>query len=142
YMLDIGEFQDIRNLAKEENPAPAGPVKFTDVRQSSGIRFMHGAQGPAEASIKNLVSAMGSGAAFCDYDGDGFLDLYLANCSSDPAKSRGVLYHNDGKAHFEDVTEKAGHSSSLLGMGAYWGDLNNDGRPDLFLTNYGVNKLY
>jgi hypothetical protein len=70
------------------------------------------------------------------------LDAYFANSSADGSKSRGVLYHNNGKGGFEDVTQKAGIKANGLGMGAYWGDLNNDGHPDLFLTNNGPNLLF
>jgi hypothetical protein len=93
-------------------------------------------------SIENFVSAMGSGAVFCDYDKDGALDLYLSNASADKSRSSGSLYHNDGKGHFQNVTEKAGIRATGLGMGAYWGDMDSDGNADLFLTKYGTNQLY
>jgi tetratricopeptide (TPR) repeat protein len=141
YMLAIGEYQDIKNLAAPDTPRSAKPIRFLDVTKSAGITFQHGAQG-STAGAKANVSLMGSGAAFCDYDSDGYLDLYLANSSSDPARSRSTLYHNDGKGLFEDVTEKSGIHASGLGMGGYWGDFNNDGKPDLFLTNSGPNILY
>lgn len=141
YMLAIGEYQDIKGLVAAPAAGAAKPVQFVDVTKASGISFQHGAAATA-TGLKQSVSLLGSGAAFCDYDNDGFLDLYLANSSSDSAQSRGVLYHNDGKGHFEDVTEKSGIHASGLGMGGYWGDFNNDGKPDLFLTNYGPNILY
>jgi hypothetical protein len=141
YMLAIGEYQEIKGLGTPLVARSVEPIQFVDVTKASGITFQHGAQGNT-AGAKAGVSLMGSGAALCDYDNDGFLDLYLANSSSDSARSRGALYHNDGKGHFEDVTEKSGIRSSSLGMGAYWGDFNNDGKPDLFLTNYGPNILY
>lgn len=142
YMLAIGEYTEIKSIVKELPPARHRPIQFVNVTEAAGIRFVHGAQGPASISIENLVSAMGSGAAFCDYDKDGALDLYLANASSDQSKSHGALYRNDGKGRFENVTEKAGIRATGLGMGAYWGDLNNDGHADLFLTKYGTNQLY
>jgi tetratricopeptide (TPR) repeat protein len=141
YMLAIGEYQDIKGLVTAPAAGAAKPIQFVDVTKTAGITFKHGASA-TEPGLKQSVSLLGSGAAFCDYDNDGYLDLYLANSSADPAKSRGALYHNDGKGHFEDVTEKSGIRASGLGMGAYWGDFNHDGKPDLFLTNYGPNILY
>ena len=141
YMLAIGEYQEIKNLGSPVLSGGTRPIQFVDVTKAAGISFQHGASA-TEAGLKQSISKLGSGAAFCDYDNDGYLDLYLANSSSDPGRSRGALYHNDGKGHFEDVTEKSGIRASSLGMGAYWGDFNNDGKPDLFLTNYGSNFLY
>jgi tetratricopeptide (TPR) repeat protein len=156
YMMAIGEYPDIKDLAPQASAGVGHPIQFVDAAAAAGIRFRHGAQvdvaafnNPLAASEftpefarKNLVAAMGSGAAFCDYDKDGYLDLYLANCSADASPSRGALYHNDGKGHYVEVSQKAGIQSTGLGMGAYWGDFNNDGLPDLFLTNYGPSALY
>jgi tetratricopeptide (TPR) repeat protein len=141
YMLSIGEYDDIKNLVAPPATRATKPIQFVDVTKDAGITFQHGGVA-SESGLKQSVSLLGSGAAFCDYDNDGNLDLYLANSSPDPARSRGTLYHSDGKGHFEDVTEKSGIHASGLGMGAYWGDFNNDAKPDLFLTNYGRNLLY
>jgi len=141
YMLAIGEYDDIKNLGTAPAARATRPIQFVDATKDAGITFQHGAV-TSESGLKQSVSLLGSGAAFCDYDNDGNLDLYLANSSPDPARSRGTLYHSDGKGHFEDVTERSGIHASGLGMGAYWGDFNNDGKPDLFLTNYGPNLLY
>ena len=158
YMLAIGEYADLKGQFKVPQPVPSSPkpIRFVDVTASAGIRFQHGARidlnalsgevpsssFTAEFARKNLVSAMGSGAAFCDYDNDGNLDLIMANSSDVPSMSTARLYHNNGNGQFEDVTEQAGIHASGLGMGAYWGDFNNDGFPDLFLTFYGSNMLY
>lgn len=142
YMLAIGEYPDIKGLVKEATTAPARPVTFEDVADSSGIRFQHGGSAGSSDPVKTIVSLMGSGAAFCDYDADGHLDLYLANSSADDTRAQGALYHNTGQGRFEEVTEKVGIRSRGLGMGAYWGDFNNDGFPDLFLTFKGSNVLY
>ena len=142
YMLGIGEYPDIKNMTGSPPPAPPQPIQFIDVTKAAGITFQHGARVTDADSRKAIVSLFGSGAAFCDYDGDGYLDVFFANSSADGSKSRGVLYHNNGKGGFEDVTQKAGIKANGQGMGAYWGDLNNDGHPDLFLTNDGPNLLY
>ncbi len=136
YMLAIGEYPDIRGLVKEPAATPAKPVQFVNVSDPAGLKFQHAADSNSDTD----PSTTGSGAAFCDFDGDGNLDLYLANAGSSGA--RGALYRNNGKGSFEDVTQKAGISFTGMGLGAYWGDFNNDGHPDLFLTSVGPNALY
>jgi tetratricopeptide (TPR) repeat protein len=136
YMLAIGEYPDIKGLGKQPDAISAKPVRFVDVTDEAGIQFQHGADPNSDTD----PSAAGSGAAFCDFDGDGHLDLYLSNAVSSGA--RGKLYRNSGKGSFEDVTQKAGIAFSGVGLGAYWGDFNNDRHPDLFLTNVGPNVLY
>lgn len=110
-----------------------------------------------------------AGAAFADYDRDGHLDLFVSRyVNSDihhlpqPGSSSfnyqglqmevpvsegqsDILYHNRGDGTFEDVSEKAGVSNpdKRLGMGVVWTDYDNDGWPDLFVTNdMGPNFLY
>jgi hypothetical protein len=98
---------------------------------------------------------MGSGVGWLDYDGDGRLDLFLVNGAAladpmpngkRPDKSDrrywNRLYRNTGRGTFEDVTEQAGVRGSGYGMGVTVGDYDNDGRPDLFVTNFGRNELY
>ncbi len=156
YMMAIGEYSEIKGLLPPPSSAAHKPIQFADVTKATGIRFQHGAQVAASAftqsipatewtegfALKHWVAGMGSGAAFGDYDNDGNLDLYLANASSNGVGTRGVLYHGDGKGSYQEVTEKAGVQATGQGMGAYWGDFNNDGLSDLFLTNYGPNALY
>jgi len=88
---------------------------------------------------------MGAGAAWLDYDGDGKLDLYIVNGSAhDRAPGEGEpnrLFRGDGKGGFTDVTEKAGVGHRGWGYGVAVGDYDNDGDPDLYLTNFGTNVL-
>ena len=123
---------------------------FTDVTKQSGIRFEH-TMGSGE--ISSILEATGSGCAFLDYDGDGLMDIYAVNGRylegiSDPdSRFKGVgttshLYRNRGNGVFEDVTEKAGVAASGYGMGVAIGDYDNDGHPDMYVTNYGKNVLY
>ena len=76
------------------------------------------------------------GAAAADYDNDGHVDLYVTGYD------RNFLYHNNGDGTFTDVTEKAGVSGvsasgkKLWGIAAAWVDYDNDGKLDLFVTNY------
>lgn len=119
-------------------------VKFTDITESSGLRFVHhnGALGE-----KLLPETMGSGVAFLDYDGDGDLDLFLVNSDAWPGTTadRGstqVLYRNDGTGRFDDVTAQVGLDVRCFGMGVAVGDYDNDGDPDLYLTAIGGGHLF
>ena len=121
-------------------------VAFKDVTVTAGIRFVHnnGAYGD-----KLLPETMGSGVAFIDFDNDNAQDLLFVNSTfwpwhkpSDQPAPTLVLYHNDGKGHFEDVTAGSGLDVSLYGMGAAVGDYDNDGLPDLFITGVGGSHLF
>ncbi len=123
-----------------EPPLP----QFVDIAREAGVAFHHTNGASAE---KHLVETMGSGAVFFDYDGDGWVDLLLVDSGSisDPAvdrRARHRLYHNRGNGTFEDVTERSGIQHHGYGMGACAGDYDGDGRPDLYITNYGPNTLY
>ena len=156
YMLATGEYPEIKDLLPEPPPAAeATPVRFSEVGRQAGLTLPGSSaeqsrgSGPILAKegspadpVRQRASRMGSGAAFGDYDSDGDLDLYLARCGPDAARSGGLLYRNDGLGRFEEVSRQAGIDHRDCGMGAYWGDLDNDGHPDLFLTNYGANRLY
>jgi hypothetical protein len=69
-------------------------------------------------------------SSWSDYDGDGDQDLYVAN---DFAPNN--LFRNDGEAGFSDITQATGTADIGFGMGASWGDYNNDGRRDLYFSN-------
>lgn len=94
---------------------PTLPV-FTDVTKQAGISFKHCL---GDDEISNIVEATGSGCAFLDFDGDGWMDIYAVNGRylegiSDPdsryknVRTTSRLYRNKGDGTFEDVTEKAG----------------------------------
>jgi len=94
-----------------------------------------------------LPETTGAGCAFLDYDNDGWLDIYLVNSGKcdffDPDPPlRNALYKNNRDGTFTDVTAKAGVSGGGYGMGAAVGDYDNDGFPDLYLTQYGRSILY
>jgi hypothetical protein len=124
---------------------------FVDVTKQAGIRFDHCM---GDKKLSNILEATGSGCAFFDYDGDGWMDIYVVNgCYlegiSDPKSPfKGMrmtshLYHNNRDGTFTDVTEKAGVSNEgRYGMGVQVGDYDNDGHPDLYVTSYGKNTLY
>jgi hypothetical protein len=84
--------------------------------------------------------------AWADYDNDGWLDLYIAG-EYDPQRpdprNRGTLYHNNRDGTFTDVSDRAGVRNLRFGKGADWGDYDNDGDPDLYISNLGQpNRLY
>jgi hypothetical protein len=87
-------------------------------------------------------------AAFCDYDRDGWLDVYIAtnllNKNEHPSGQRGYLFHNNRNGTFTNVTEGAGIAGEAQSHSATWWDYDNDGWPDLYVANdYGVpDKLY
>ncbi len=138
-------------------PAPPPPrvkletpeILFTDITVESGIKFVHenGAYGD-----KLLPETMGSGCAFCDYDGDGDQDIVFVNScrwSWDPrdlGKDRPqptqAVYRNDGECRFTEVTKEVGLDVTFYGMGVACGDYDNDGDTDLFFTAVGQNRLF
>lgn len=123
-------------------------VTFADVTEQAGIRFTHF----SGKRSSQLPEDMGSGAAWEDYDGDGWPDLFLANeagpltlseSERKQSPARCALYRNNGDGTFADVTDAAGLGGlrGELFMGAAWGDYDNDGNPDLYVTAYGRNRL-
>jgi enediyne biosynthesis protein E4 len=122
----------------------AGPVTFLDVATASGITFTH-TNGASPA--KHIVETMGSGGLLFDYDGDGWLDVFLVDGGSVvdaavAARARSRLFRNRGDGTFEDVTAASKIEHRAYGMGACAADFDNDGREDLYLTNFGPNALY
>ncbi len=141
----------IRQMTAQVEKRPSLP-EYVDITQGAGIHFRHNA---SQTSQKYLIETMGSGVAWIDYDGDGFLDLFFVNGAAlqdphpvgtvpDKTDSRywNRLYRNNGDESFEDVTEASGLRGEGYGMGVAVGDYDNDGRPDLYITNYGSNELY
>ena len=121
------------------------PVRFTDVTAACGLDFrMHSGN-----RVKNyIIEAKGGGGAFLDYDGDGWLDIYLVNGSRlegypDPATApTNALYRNMGDGTFANYTRTAGVGDAGWGMGCAAADYDQDGDLDLYVTNYGPNVLY
>lgn len=121
---------------------------FQDITRWSGIDFIHTI---GDEDLDNIIESVGGGAAFLDYDRDGFLDIFICNGRWIEGFSKGKkpensfgnrLYHNLGNGTFEDVSRKAGIGGQGYGMGVSVGDYNNDGYPDLYISNYGANELF
>src|SRR6266542_4611099 len=122
------------------------PVIFDDVTHKSGIDKFHHRSGSPDKST--IIEVPGSGVALLDYDNDGWLDIYLLNGSTlaaykgkEPAP-RAMLLHNNHDGTFNDVTEKAGVANERWGFGVAVGDYDNDGWPDIYVANFGKNRLY
>jgi hypothetical protein len=124
----------------------ARPVLFTDVTTAAGLSPAINVSGrPDEKQL--LLEEMGCGAAFFDYDHDGWLDIFLVNGSDlDPVvrdrRPRSYLFRNNRDGTFTDVTERAGLLHSGWGQGCCVGDYDNDGFDDLFVTYWGKSVLY
>ena len=123
---------------------PNYSVTFKDVTEGVGINFVHSAG--KRSSL--LPEDVGSGAAFADYNNDGHIDLYVVNnpgpldTEVTEASPGNVLYRNNGDGTFTDVTEEASVGDRGYGMGCVFGDYDNDGDLDLYVTNYEQNVLY
>ncbi len=127
-------------------------ASFVDATPRSRISFQHQA---SPTSRKYLPESMSSGVALLDYDSDGWMDIFFVNGAaladpmppgrapdkSDP-RFFNRLYRNNHDGSFTDVTGRAGLRGSGYGMGVAAADYDNDGRPDLYITNYGSNLLY
>jgi len=95
---------------------------------------------------KLFPTANGSGVAIFDYDGDGKLDLYFATGNTLPLPAKPAasnrLYKNLGGGKFRDETDRSGLGFRGYCHGITVGDIDNDGDPDVFLSNYGGDALY
>jgi len=137
---------------EQNRPITAGgfvdgaPVYFEDITSRTGLeRFRH-RSGFAEK--RYILDTMTGGIAVLDYNRDGWLDVYLVNGSTYEALAGkeehqiSGLFRNKGNGTFEDVTLQAGVPNAQWGFGVVAGDYNADGWPDLYVSNYGPNRLY
>jgi hypothetical protein len=118
-------------------------ARFTDVAHLAGIKAPVVCGHPRRADY--VIEAMSCGAAFFDYDNDGWLDILVLTGSrfgDPPADSSQRLYKNNRDGTFSDVTGKAGLFRAGYQYGVTIGDYNNDGFEDLFITGWGQNILY
>jgi len=118
-----------------------GSIQFTNVTSAAGIKFVH-FKGNKGISINR--EEFGPGVCVADFDGDGWQDIYFVNgrdLYNRGISARNSLYRNNRDGTFT-VTEKAGVPGTGYGLGCVWGDYDNDGFPDLYVTQYGRNVLY
>ena len=142
-------------------PSRSQPI-FKDVAEQTGLKFRHYNGMTGKFYLPEIT---GSGGALFDFDNDGDLDVYLVQSTTlepnttpattlfpwrDAGSPRGKLFRNElitasstrRALSFTDVTDASGIVATGYGMGAAAGDINNDGLPDLYLTNLGSNQMY
>ncbi len=125
----------------ERSPAQ---IVLRNVSAQTGIDFVHN---DGSGGHHYIVETVASGIATFDYDGDGRIDIYFLNgrplkgttCAVPP---KNALYRNLGGWKFSDATEKAGMAGTAFGLGVCVGDYDNDGLPDVYVNNYGLNNLF
>jgi len=119
---------------------------FEDVTEKAGLSGWTHKMGVPEK--KFIVETNGSGVGLIDYDNDGWLDIYLVNGSTFDALDgketppHAALFHNNHDGTFTDVAAKAGVTNDRWGYGVSVADYDNDGWPDIYVGNYGKNRLY
>ncbi len=120
---------------------------FQEIGNDIGLRFVHSI---GDDELTNIIESSCGGAAFLDYDQDGYIDLYVTSGTWKEKLSQGEkpeviptnrLFRNNGDGTFEDVTKKSRTGGPWYSMGVSIGDFDNDGYPDIFLSNYGPNVL-
>jgi len=124
----------------------SGPVIFQDISEQAGLtQWTHKMGTPQK---KYIIETNGSGVCLIDYDNDGWLDIYVVNGSTFDALDgketppHAALFHNNHDGTFTDVSAKAGVTNDRWGIGCAVADYDNDGWPDIYVTNWGKNRLY
>ncbi len=122
-----------------------GPVVFIDATEKAGLSKWRNVTGLEKRLI---IEAKGAGVCLLDYDNDGWLDIYLVNGSTLDALAgkapspHAALFHNNHDGTFAEVATSAGVANDRWGTGCTVGDYDNDGWPDLYVTNVGASRLY
>jgi hypothetical protein len=121
-------------------------IRLSDVTGVTGIPFTHSDGG--EGKHRYIVESVASGLATFDCNNDGLIDILFLNGAPLPGSDRkaseagNVLYRNDGQWKFTDITSDSGLSDRAYHLGVCIGDYDNDGFPDIFLSNFGPDILY
>jgi enediyne biosynthesis protein E4 len=124
----------------------SGPVIFEDDSEKAGLT--HSTHKMGSPKKEYIVETKGSGVGLIDYDNDGWLDIYVVNGSTFDALDgketppHAALFHNNHDGTFTDVAAKAGVTNDRWGFGVAIADYDNDGWPDIFVSNWGKNRLY
>ena len=139
-------------LDSENRPITAGgtvktgAVVFEDATVKSGLGAWKHRMGTPQKTY--IIETVGSGVGLLDYDNDGWLDIYLVSGSTYEAQEgkapapHAALFHNNHDGTFTDVTAKAGVGNDRWGFGVAIADYDNDGWPDIYVSNFGKNRLY
>jgi hypothetical protein len=120
----------------------SGGLRFTDVTAKAGIRFTHNS---GRAGKKYLPETLGSGGAFFDADGDGWLDVLLVNSKDWTPKGRRslhALYRNNKNGTFTEITKGSGLDVEMYGFGVAAADYDNDGKQDVYITALEGDRLF
>jgi hypothetical protein len=135
----------IAGMAQPTTPALVSTNKaFVDVTDQAGVRFRH-QKVVLDKKLERIMpwmASIGACVAACDYNKDGWIDLYV---TSSKLGSLNKLYRNNGDGTFTDVAQQAGLADVNrygASIDAVWGDYDNDGWPDLYIVRWGTNSLY
>jgi hypothetical protein len=124
----------------------SGPIVFQDVAKAAGLSSWVHKMGVPQKNF--ILETNGSGVALLDYDNDGWLDIYLVNGATfdsldgKETPPHAALFHNNHDGTFTDVAAKAGVTNDRWGYGVSIADFDNDGWPDIYVGNFGKNRLY
>ena len=124
----------------------SGPIVFQNIAEQAGLTRWRNRTGTPQKRL--IIEAKGSGVCLLDFDRDGWLDIYLVTGSTFDALAgkapapHAALFRNNHDGTFTDVTAKAGVANDRWGLGCAVGDYDNDGWPDLYVTNLGGNRLF
>ena len=135
--------RDVKPVAREKPSGKPWPSRLVNIAKQAGLTqpIIYG----AEKNVQYLAETSSGGIALLDYDGDGWLDIFIVGGTrfeDAPPEATNLLYRNNHDGTFTDVTDKAGLRRTGWGQGVSVGDYNNDGRLDLFVTYWGQNALY
>jgi len=106
--------------------------QFVDVAAALGLDYSQSTNVPTDASEHSYLTG---GPATADFNQDGYADLFVTRLDAPD-----ILYMNDGGNGFIDVSAQAGFTDTYASNGAAWGDVDNDGDPDLYVTGIGVDQ--
>src|SRR5438876_3294948 len=126
-------------------PAPTAPTAqpapawLEDVTEAVGLNFVHEV-GPVGSYF--MPESLGSGVAIFDFDGDGRMDVFLLQNAGTNSTAKHQLFHQENDGRFRDVSRGSGLDLPGRGMGVAVGDVDNDGKPDVFITEYDRVRLF
>ena len=142
----VQSYQPKRPPVTADGFVDSGLVVFTDDTKAAGLSGWNHVMGTPEKKL--IIETNGSGVGLIDFDNDGWLDIYLVNGSTFDAMDgkesipHAALFHNNHNGTFTDVAAKAGVTNDRWGFGVAIADYDNDGWADIFVANWGKNRLY